>query len=70
MPQAEDWRRHLPPCSASDIKRQLPNIKWLLGEQCNLDDALATLEKNIKIVSDSSRADELSATFGALRQPR
>ena len=55
---------------AIDIERQLPNIKWLLVERCDLDSALATLEKNIKTESDSPRMDQLAATFGALRQPR
>ena len=51
--------------SAIDLEFQLPNIKWLTGARCNLDQPLTTLEANLRAVADSSRitgfADKLAA---------
>ena len=55
---------------AIDLERQLPNIKWLVGARCNLDEALAELEVKLRAVSDSPRLDQFAAILAALRQPR
>jgi hypothetical protein len=55
---------------AMDLERQLPNIQWLTGAQCNLDEALAALEANVRKVSDSERLDKFAATLASFRRTR
>jgi hypothetical protein len=55
---------------AMDLERQLQNIQWLTGAQCNLDEALSTLAANVRAVSDSERLDKFAATLASFRQAR
>jgi hypothetical protein len=54
--------------SATDLERQLPNIKWLMGVHCDLDEALALLETNLRAVADSPRMTGFADTLGKLRE--
>ncbi len=40
---------------AIDLEQQLPNIKWLAANGCNLDGSLGLLVDNVHAVSDSER---------------
>lgn len=55
---------------AMDLERQLPNLDWLTGAGCDLNDSLASAETNVRAVSDSSRMDQFAATLAALREAR
>lgn len=50
---------------AIELESQLPNIKWLIANRCDLGQPLAVLATNLRVVADSSRitsfADELDA---------
>ena len=52
--------------AAMDIERQLPNIRWLVGSHCDLDEALALLEANVRAVADSPRMTGFADTLGKL----
>ena len=56
--------------SAIDLEFQLPNIKWLTGARCNLDQPLATLEANLRAVADSSRITGFADTLAALHRSK
>lgn len=53
---------------ALDLERQLPNIKWLVAGHCDFAAIFEPLEKNLRIVADSSRITNLADTLAALRQ--
>jgi hypothetical protein len=55
---------------ALDLERQLPNIKWLVAGRCNFDATLEPLEKNLRIVADSSRITKLADTLAGLHQTK
>jgi len=55
---------------ALDLERQLPNIKWLVAGHCDFDATLAPLEKNLRIVADSSRISGLADTLAGLHQAK
>ena len=52
---------------ALDMERQMPNVKWLVGGGCNLNNALALLETNVRKVSDSSRMDQFADSIAAIK---
>ncbi len=56
--------------TAIDLEWQLPNIKWLTGARCNLDQPLTTLEANLRAVADSSRITGFADKLAALRQTK
>jgi hypothetical protein len=51
---------------ALDLERQLPNLKWLVAGHCDFDAILEPLEKNLRIVADSSRITGLADTLAGL----
>ncbi len=53
---------------ALDLERQLPNIKWLVAGRCDFAPIFEPLEKNLRIVADSSRITKLADTLAELRQ--
>ncbi|MDP2330878.1 MAG: hypothetical protein Q8M19_09310 [Reyranella sp.] len=53
---------------AMDLERQLPNISWLAGARCDLDEALADLERRLRAVSDSPRFDAFADTLASIRR--
>jgi hypothetical protein len=55
---------------AIDLEFQLPNLKWLVTQHCDLHAVLTDLAARLRIVRDSSRIDKLADTMEALgRQP-
>lgn len=56
--------------AAIDLEWQLPNIKWLTGARCNLDQPLTTLEANLRAVADSSRITGFADKLAALHQAK
>jgi hypothetical protein len=56
--------------AAINLELQLPNMKWLVGRQCDLGDVLADLATRIHAVSDSPRLDKFADTLAALRAPQ
>ena len=55
---------------ALDLERQLDNIKWLVAGRCNFDALFEPLEKNLRIVADSSRITKLADTLAGLHQAK
>ena len=55
---------------ALDVERQLDNIKWLVAGRCDFDVTLEPLEKNLRIVADSSRITKLADTLAGLHQAK
>jgi hypothetical protein len=55
---------------AMRLEQQMPNLKWLVAERCDLGEPLSLVESRIKAVSDSPRMDELAAALAALHKPR
>ena len=55
---------------AIDLERQLPNIKWLIGNRCDLSEPLGLLESNVRAVADSDRMTRFADTLAALRPTR
>jgi hypothetical protein len=51
---------------AIDLEFQLPNVKWLIAQPCDLHDVLTDLAKRLRVVRDSSRIDQLADTLEAL----
>ena len=56
--------------SAIDLEWQLPNVKWLTGARCNLDQPLTALEANLRAVADSSRITGFADTLAGFHQPK
>jgi len=52
---------------ALELERQLPNLQWLVGEGCDLRAPLIQLEKNLRVVADSSRITKLADEMAKLR---
>jgi hypothetical protein len=52
---------------AIDLEQQLPNMKWLIANRCDLGPALGLLEGNVRAVADSSRMTGFADTLAALR---
>jgi hypothetical protein len=55
---------------ALDLERQLPNIQWLVTGRCDFNATLEPLEKNLRIVADSSRITKLADTLAGLHQAK
>ncbi len=53
---------------ALDLERQLDNIKWLVAGRCNFDALFDPLEKNLRIVANSSRITKIADTLAGLRK--
>ena len=57
-----------------DLERQLPNVKWLVAEHCDLDDGLAVAETRVRRVvavqHGDPRWDQLLAAILDLHRPR
>lgn len=51
---------------AIDLEFQLPNLKWLVTQRCDLRDVLTDLATRLRVVRDSSRIDRLADTLEAL----
>jgi hypothetical protein len=56
--------------AAIELELQLPNITWLLGSYCDLDQSLGLLETNLRAVADSARMTRFADTLAALRPTR
>jgi hypothetical protein len=41
-----------------DLERQLPNLKWLAGEDCNLDEGLAAMESVLRRIVAVNRGNQ------------
>jgi hypothetical protein len=48
---------------AIDLEFQLPNVKWLVAQHCDLRDVLTDLATRLRVVRDSSRIDQLADKF-------
>ena len=48
---------------AIDLEFQLPNVKWLVAQHCDLRDVLTDLAMRLRVVRDSSRIDQLADKF-------
>ena len=63
---------------ALELERQLPNMKWLVAEHCNLDDALVAVEAKVQrsvagmgqAPGDLPRWTQFLAAVAALHPPR
>jgi hypothetical protein len=55
---------------ALDLERQLDNIKWLVAGRCDFGTTLEPLEKNLRIVADSSRITKLADTLAGLHHTK
>ena len=54
---------------AIDLEFQLPNLKWLVAQHCDLRAVLTDLAARLRVVRDSSRIDQLADTLeGFARQ--
>ncbi len=54
---------------AIDLEFQLPNLKWLVAQHCDLRAVLSDLATRLRVVRDSSRIDQLAETLeGFARQ--
>jgi hypothetical protein len=51
---------------AIDLEFQLPNLKWLVAQHCDLRGVLTDLARRLRVVRDSSRIDHLAETFEIL----
>jgi hypothetical protein len=56
--------------TAIDLELQLPNMKWLVGNGCDLGEPLGLLETNLRAVADSDRMTRFADTLAALRPTR
>jgi hypothetical protein len=56
--------------AAIELEGQLPNIRWLVGNHCDLAPALGLLETNVRAVADSSRMTKFADALAALRSTR
>jgi len=50
---------------AIDLEFQLPNLKWLVAQHCDLRAVLTDLAMRLRVVRDSSRIDQLADTIEA-----
>jgi hypothetical protein len=55
---------------AIDLEFQLPNLKWLVAQHCDLHAVLSDLATRLRVVRDSSRIDQLADTFDRLARPQ
>jgi hypothetical protein len=51
---------------AIDLEFQLPNLKWLVTQHCDLRAVLTDLAARLRVVRDSSRIDQLADTLERL----
>ena len=56
--------------TATDLELQLPNVKWLAANRCDLGPPLGLLEANLRAVADSDRMTKFADTLAALRPAR
>jgi hypothetical protein len=56
--------------TATDLELQLPNIKWLAANRCDLGPPLGLLEANLRAVADSDRMTSFADKLAALRPAR
>jgi hypothetical protein len=56
--------------AATDLELQLPNMKWLIANHCDLGAPLDLLETNVRAVADSDRMTRFADTLAALRPTR
>jgi hypothetical protein len=56
--------------TATDLELQLPNMKWLVGNGCDLGEPLGLLVTNLRAVADSDRMTRFADTLAALRPTR
>ena len=56
--------------TATDLELQLPNVKWLAANRCDLGPPLGLLEANLRAVADSDRMTKFADTLAALRPTR
>ena len=54
--------------TAIDLELQLPNMRWLAANRCDLGEPLGLLETNLRAVADSDRMTRFADTLAALRQ--
>lgn len=57
-------------CEAIVLEFQLPNLKWLVAQHCDLREVLTDLARRLRIVRDSSRIDQLADTLETLARPQ
>jgi hypothetical protein len=55
---------------AIELEGQLPNIKWLIANGCDLGQPLAMLATNLRAVADSSRITGFADTLDGLGRPK
>jgi hypothetical protein len=55
---------------AIDLEFQLPNLKWLVAQHCDLHAVLTDLAARLRVVRDSVRIDKLADTMDALARPQ
>jgi hypothetical protein len=55
---------------AIDLEFQLPNLKWLVAQHCDLREVLTDLARRLRVVRDSSRIDQLADRLEAFAQPQ
>jgi hypothetical protein len=53
--------------AAIDLEGQLPNIRWVVANRCDLGEPLGLLETNVRAVADSDRMTRFADTLAALR---
>jgi hypothetical protein len=53
--------------AAIDLELQLPNMKWLIANSCDLGQPLGLLETNVRAVADSDRMTQFADKLAALR---
>jgi len=56
--------------TATDLELQLPNMKWLAANRCDLGQPLGLLETSLRAVADSSRMTAFADTLAELRRAR
>jgi len=55
---------------AIDLEFQLPNLKWLVAQHCDLHEVLTDLARRLRVVRDSSRIDQLADALEAFARPQ
>jgi hypothetical protein len=56
--------------TATDLELQLPNMKWLAANRCDLGQPIGILEANVRAVADSDRMTGFADKLAALRPTR
>jgi hypothetical protein len=56
--------------AATELERQLPNIRWLVGVRCDLAEPLALIETNVRAIADAPRMTHFADTLAKLRKAR